>query len=49
MFKEFGDTEVQALLTTKKDDIVWNMFPNFGEKKQEETPEEEGENEEEEE
>ena len=34
---------MQALITTKNDEKVWNIFPNFGEKKEEEAAEGEGE------
>ena len=44
IFKIFEETEVHALLTTKNDEKVWNIFPNFGEKKEEEAKEGEDEN-----
>ena len=36
MFENLEDLEVKPILTTKTDDVVWNIFPDFGSKKSEE-------------
>ena len=33
------ELEVPPILTTKNDDIIWNIFPDFGNKKEEATEE----------
>ena len=40
--------EVPPIMTTKTDEIIWNVFPAFGEKKVEESEQMEEEEEEEE-
>ena len=39
MFQNIEDLETEPLMTTKSDDIVWNIFPEFGNKKEEEMQE----------
>ena len=39
MFMNIEELEVPPILTTKNDDIIWNIFPDFGNKKEEATEE----------
>ena len=39
MFQNIEELEVEPLMTTKSDAIVWNIFPEFGNKKEEEMQE----------
>ena len=36
MFENLEDLEVKPILTTKTDNVVWTIFPDFGKKKPEE-------------
>ena len=36
MFENLEDLEVKPILTTKTDNVVWTIFPDFGNKKPEE-------------
>ena len=36
MFENLEDLEVKPILTTKTDNVVWAVFPEFGNKKPEE-------------
>ena len=38
MFENLEDLEVKPILTTKTDQVVWSIFPDFGAEKTE-TPE----------
>ena len=33
MFENLEDLEVKPILTTKTDNVVWAIFPDFGNKK----------------
>merc|ERR1719471_1276279 len=39
MFKNIEELEVEPLVTTKSDEIIWAIFPEFGNKKEEEMQE----------